>query len=50
MNLKKFRMLVDEAPAEIITHSGDLAAMYAYVGLESQGGYQHSAVKDTLYD
>lgn len=50
VNLKKFRMLVDEAPAEIITHSGDLAAMYAYVGLESQGGYQHSAVKDILYE
>ncbi len=50
MNLKSFKTVVDAYPDEISKHFGDLAALYAFVGLPESGSYRRHDAGDALYE
>ena len=50
VDIQSFRQIVDQTSARIGRCKGDLACLYEYVGLTSQGGYQLNAVSNALYE
>ncbi len=50
MDLKTFKVVVDDYPDEISKHLGDLAALHAFVGLPESTSYRRNDARDALYE